>query len=121
MSTANLEIEIDNKLTFVAYYMKCGDIQRAANKSGLIINEAKVTKIKNGLIFYIIDGETGERKCKPEALNIFRDFGTSIYGIFEPNKMEQKEYLEAIIEKLEERVLEANASKKFLLKELNKI
>lgn len=114
-------LEIDRKLRFVAYYMKCGDIQGVANKSGLITNEAKITNIKNGLIFYIIDGETGERKCKSEALNTFRDFGTSIYGIFEPNKMNQKEYLEAIIEKLEERVLEANASKKFLLKELNKI
>ena len=40
-------LEINEKLKFVAYYMKCGDIQGVANKSGLITNEAKITNIKN--------------------------------------------------------------------------
>lgn len=83
-------LEIGQDLTFAAYYMACGDIQQTAGKDGLVIKKGNITKLKNGLVFYKIDGETGERKANINALNTMRDFGTSIYGIYDEEKTEQE-------------------------------
>ena len=102
MSTANLEIEIGSELKFASYYMECGEIQRAPGKDGLIVKMAKVNKIVNGILFYTIAGETGERKCKLSLINEFRDFGTSIYGLF--TDISDKDILLGIVRKLNERI-----------------
>lgn len=110
-------------LEFVAFYMPLGDIQLTSGKgldNGVIIKNAEPTKMKNGLCFYNIDGEIGERKFKLDNLNKFRDFGTSIYGVFNKNFCTRNEYIQLIIEKLEERVLETYKAKSVLLLELEK-
>lgn len=110
-----------DKIQFVSYYMKLGDIQATTGKDGFVFKEAEVTKAKHGYLFYIVDGETGERKCNLKFVDKFRDFGTSVYGVFKPGVMERKDYIEAIIEKLEERVLETYKAKAGLISELDKI
>ena len=96
---------VSGGLYFVAYYMPLGDIQRVGNKDGLILKDAQIIREKNNLLFYNIDGELGERKISLAAVNVMRDFGTSVYGLFN-YEISKKEALELIIEKLEERVLE---------------
>ena len=93
------------KLYFAAYYMSMGDIQVVGNKDGLVMKDAIITKEKNSLVFFNVSGEDGERKISRAALNKMRDFGTSIYGLFE-KELTKNEICDLIIEKLEERVLE---------------
>jgi hypothetical protein len=102
-----INLEIGQELTFAAYYMACGDIQQTAGKDGLVIKKGNITKLKNGLVFYKIEGETGERKVKTLTLNLMRDFGTSIYGIYIEEKTEQ-EFKILIKNKLVKRLEQSN-------------
>ena len=70
-------------MTFVAYYVDFGDLPKVGEKAGFVCREAVVTKEKNGIVFFKVDGETGERKIKQTELNRIRDFGNSLYGVFE--------------------------------------
>lgn len=95
-------MEIGQSLVFAAYYMECGNIQKTDGKDGLIIKTVEVTNYKNGLIFYRVDGEMGERKSNIKFLNQFRDFGTSIYGIFE--QISGDEAIDGIVQKMNDRI-----------------
>lgn len=110
------EFKEGDNLQFVSFYMECGDIQKTPDKEGLIVKMAEVTKTKNGLVFYRVAGESGERKCSISAMDKFRDFGTSVYGLF--TKISDQEILEGLVSKLDERI-KITEDKKNLL--LNKI
>ena len=121
IETKETKFEVGSKIEFVSYYSKLGDIQVTNGKDGLSFKTGEVTKLVPGYILYRVEGEAGERKCNIKFANVFRDFGTSIYGIFNVGFMEQKDYIETIIEKLEQRVLETYKSKSDLIIELNKV
>lgn len=104
-------------VTFIGWYMPMGEVQQTVGKSGLYIKNGKVTKIKNGLIFYKLEDETGERKCSDKYLDKVRDFGTSIYGVF-TSEVSKNEIIDSIIEKLEERVLGCLQAKASLICEM---
>lgn len=120
MGTDENKFEVGEKIQFVSFYMNLGDIQATTGKDGFFFKDGEVTKLVPGYLLYKVDGETGERKCNLKFVNKFRDFGTSIYGVFKTDTMSKKEYLENIIEKLEERVLETYKAKAVLIIELNK-
>lgn len=119
MATTEHNFEIGGKIQFVSFYMNLGDIQATTGKEGFSFKEGEVTKLVPGYLLYKVDGETGERKCNLKFVNKFRDFGTSVYGVFEIGTMSKKEYIENIIEKMEERVLETYKAKAALIIELN--
>ena len=104
-------------VTFVGWYMPMGEVQQTVGKEGLIVKLGEVTKVKNGVIFYRLDGETGERKCSEKFIDKVRDFGTSIYGVFY-SKIDKNNAIDAIIEKLEERVLGCMQAKASLICEM---
>ncbi len=101
-------------VTFVGWYMPMGEVQQTVGKEGLIIKTGEVTKVKNGVVFYILEGETGERKCSEKFIDVIRDFGTSIYGVFY-SVINKADAIDAIIEKLEERVVSAYQAKSQLI------
>ena len=69
------------------------------------MTSGEVTKMKNGLIFFVLEGESGERKSSEDKLNIFRDYGTSIYGVFN-EELTKGDALNGIIKTLEARILQ---------------
>lgn len=109
----------NKKLKFVAWYMELGELQRVGEKAGFKYLDAVQTKEKNGLVFYKVDGETGERKSSLATLNTVRDFGTSVYGVFD-NDISMLDSLNLILEKLEQRVVDTNKAKKEIIKEMGK-
>lgn len=111
-------LEKDVKLKFVAWYMELGDLQRVGEKAGFRFLDAVQTKVKNGLVFYKVEGETGERKTSEATLNMVRDFGTSIYGVFNDD-ISMVKALEEIHEKLEQRIVDTNKVKKAVVAQMS--
>lgn len=109
----------NKKLKFVAWYMELGELQRVGEKAGFKFLDAIQTKEKNGLVFYKVDGETGERKTSQSALNMVRDFGTSVYGVFDED-ISMVDALTLIYEKLEQRIVDTNKVKKEIAKQIDK-
>lgn len=118
MKEENISTE-NKKLKFVAWYMELGELQRVGEKAGFKFLDAIQTKEKNGLVFYKVDGETGERKNSQATLNMVRDFGTSVYGVFN-NDISMKDALELIMEKLEQRILDTQKVKQAVINQLGK-
>ena len=114
---ANVQTE-NKKLKFVAWYMELGELQRVGEKAGFKFLDAIQTKEKNGLVFYKVDGETGERKTSQVTLNMVRDFGTSVYGVFDED-ISMVDALTLIYEKLEQRILETNKGNKENAKQMD--
>lgn len=112
-----VEVGSPEFVTFVGWYMSMGEVQQTVGKDGLIIKTGEVTKVKNGIVFYILEGETGERKCSEKFIDKVRDFGTSIYGVFY-STIDKNIAIDAIIEKLEERVLGCMQAKASLICEM---
>lgn len=94
-------------MLFVAYYVDFGNLPKVGEKAGLVLKEVEVTKEKNGLVFFKAEGETGERKISKNEMNKIRDFGNSLYGVFE-NNISKKEALDLIYDKLASRILETD-------------
>jgi len=112
------EVKVENKkLKFIAWYMELGELQRVGEKVGFKYLDAVRTKEKNGLVFYKVDGETGERKTSEATINTVRDFGTSVYGVFD-NDISMVDALELILEKLEQRILATQKVKNQVLKQI---
>lgn len=111
------ELQPGFKIVFAAWYMQMGEIQLAPGKDGLRIVSGEITKVKNGLIFYKLEDETGERKCSISAIGAMRDFGTSIYGIFNGSvdEINKNVIIDSVIEVLEKRVLGAMQAKSSLI------
>jgi hypothetical protein len=111
------EVSSPEFVTFVGWYMSMGEVQQIVGKEGLIIKIGEVTKVKNGVVFYRLDGETSDRKCSEKFIDKVRDFGTSIYGVFY-SIVDKNELIDTIIEKLEERVLGCLQAKASLICEM---
>jgi hypothetical protein len=47
---------------FYANYDVLGDIQTTKVSDEIVVCKGTVTKVKNGLIFFILDNETGEKR-----------------------------------------------------------
>lgn len=107
-------------MVFIAYYSDMGDLQKVGEKAGLINKLAEVTKEKNGLVFFKVENEEGERKIKQTEINKIRDFGTSLYGLFD-TKLSDKEALELISKRLAERISETNNILTKVLQEVNNV
>ena len=115
---ANVQTE-NKKLKFVAWYMELGELQKVGEKAGFKFLDAVQTKEKNGLVFYKVEGESGERKNSQATLNMVRDFGTSVYGVFDED-ISMKDALNLIYEKLEQRIVDTNKVKKEIAKQMDK-
>ena len=85
----------------------------------LEIKVARLVDIKKDKIFYKVDGEDSTRILVGTALNVMRDFGSSIVGVFNDGQ-EEEDYINMIIEKLEQRVLEIYRVKSELILEIGK-
>lgn len=119
MKQEDIEKTEGTKLKFIAWYMELGELQKVGEKAGFKYLDAVQTKEKNGLVFYKVDGETGERKTSEATLNTVRDFGTSVYGVFN-NDISMKDALELIMEKLEQRILDTQKVKQAVINQLGK-
>lgn len=116
----DVNVQTENKkLKFVAWYMELGELQKVGEKAGFKFLDAVQTKEKNGLVFYKVDGETGERKNSQATLNMVRDFGTSVYGVFDED-ISMIDALNLIYEKLEQRIVDTNKVKKEIVKQMDK-
>ena len=98
-------MQLGDKVYFYGNYDALGEIQTTKISEEVVMTAGAVTKVKNGLIFFVLDGETGERKVAEDKLNIFRDYGTSVYGIFE-EELTKGAVLNSIIKVLEARILQ---------------
>ena len=79
------------KLKFVSYYTKMGSIKGSDDKLGLVIKDTQTTKEFQSLLYFKLDDENFERKISKKDLNKIRDFGTSVYGLFEVEENENSE------------------------------
>ena len=111
-------MEAGDKIYFYANYDKLGSIQTTKISDEVICIQGEVSKVKNGLVFFTLENETGERKVTITKLNEFRDFGTSVYGVFD-HELNKKEVLESIIEVIEHRIVESNNTIIKLIGQLN--
>ena len=93
----------DDKIFFYANYDRLGEIQTTKISDEVVMTTGTVTKVKNGLVFFILDNETGERKITETSMNCFRDFGTSVYGVYE-TEISKHEALQGMIDVLEARI-----------------
>lgn len=96
-------MEAGDKIYFYANYDKLGSIQTTKISDEVVESCGEVTRVKNGLIFFNLENETGERKISAEQLNVFRDFGTSIYAVCDIS-FDKHIMLNKIIEVLETRI-----------------
>jgi hypothetical protein len=88
---------------FYANYDVLGDIQTTKVSDEIVVCKGTVTKVKNGLIFFILDNETGERKVSEDKLNSFRDFGTSVYAVCD-TLLTQGQIISSMIDVLNNRI-----------------
>lgn len=107
-----------DKIYFYANYDKLGELQTSKISEEVVCIQGEVSKVKNGLVFFTLENETGERKVTITKLNEFRDFGTSVYGVFD-HELNKKEVLESIIEVIEHRIVESNNTITKLIGQLN--
>lgn len=98
-------LKIGDKIYFYGNYDLLGEIQATKISEEIVMTSGEVTKMKNGLVFFVLDGEAGERKSSEDKLNIFRDYGTSIYGVFD-KELTKGDALNGIIKTLESRILQ---------------
>ena len=105
-------MDAGDKIYFYANYDLLGEIQSTKVSDEVVCAQGEVTKVKNGLIFYTLENETGERKVTVTKLNEFRDFGTSVYGVFD-TQLEIHDVLNKIIAVIETRIED---SKKTIMK-----
>ena len=96
-----------DKIYFYANYDKLGELQTSKISEEVVCIQGEVSKVKNGLVFFTLENETGERKVAITKLNEFRDFGTSVYGVFD-HELNKKEVLESIIEVIKHRIVESH-------------
>ena len=100
-------MQLLDKIYFYGNYDILGDIQTTKISEEILMVSGVVTKMKNGLVFFNLYGETGERKISEDKLNIFRDYGTSVYGVF-TKKLSKDEVLNRIIKTLENRIIQTH-------------
>ena len=113
-------LQVGDELRFVQYNFEDKKFKSSEqNKEKLEIKVARVVDIKKDKIFYKVDCEDSTRILVGSALNIMRDFGSSIVGIFNDGQ-EEEDYINMIIEKLEQRVLEIYRVKSDLILEIGK-
>ena len=118
MSLENLNI--GDELRFIQYnFEDKWSKSTEQNKEKLELKVAQLVDIKKDKIFYKVDGEDSTRILVGSALNIMRDFGSSIVGVFNDGQKEE-DYIGMIIEKLEQRVLEIYKVKSELILEIGK-
>ena len=96
---------VGDEIYFYGNYDALGEIQTTKISEEIIMCVGKVTRIKNGIVFFILDGEAGERKSSEKKLNIFRDYGTSVYGVFD-HGLTKGDALNGLIKTLESRILQ---------------
>ena len=113
-------LQVGDELRFVQYnFEDKWSKSSEQNKEKLEIKVARVVDIKKDKIFYKVDCEDSTRILVGTALNVMRDFGSSIVGIFNDGQKEE-DYITMIIEKLEQRVLEIYRVKSELILEIGK-
>ena len=111
---------VGDELRFVQYnFEDKWSKSNEQNKEKLEIKVARLVDIKKDKIFYKVDGEDSTRILVGTALNVMRDFGSSIVGVFNDGQ-EEEDYINMIIEKLEQRVLEIYRVKSELILEIGK-
>jgi hypothetical protein len=98
-------LKIGDKIYFYGNYDSLGEIQTTKITEEIVITVGEITRVKNGAVFFILEGEAGERKNSEEKLNIFRDYGTSVYGVFD-KELTKGDALNGIIKTLEARILQ---------------
>ena len=113
-------LQVGDELRFVQYnFEDKWSKSSEQNKEKLEIKVARLMDIKKDKIFYKVDGEDSTRILVGSALNVMRDFGSAIVGVFNDGQKEE-DYITMIIEKLEQRVLEIYRVKSELILEIGK-
>lgn len=113
-------LQVGDELRFVQYnFEDKWSKSSEQNKEKLEIKVARLMDIKKDKIFYKVDGEDSTRILVVSALNVMRDFGSAIVGVFNDGQKEE-DYITMIIEKLEQRVLEIYRVKSELILEIGK-
>ena len=113
-------LQVGDELRFVQYNFEDKKFKSSEqNKEKLEIKVARLMDIKKDKIFYKVDGEDSTRILVGSALNVMRDFGSAIVGVFNDGQKEE-DYITMIIEKLEQRVLEIYRVKSELILEIGK-
>ena len=96
-------MDVNATVYFYANYDVLGDIQTTKVSDEIVVCKGTVTKVKNGLIFFTLDNETGERKVSKDKLNSFRDFGTSVYAVCD-KLLTQGQIISSMLEVLNNRI-----------------
>lgn len=96
-------MEKGDRIYFMAWYGPLGNLQTNGDKKGFYSKVAEVVKEDDQFIKFQIEGEGGIRKFEKSSINTFRDYGTSIVGIFD-NRIEDDLALDLISHVLDVRI-----------------
>ena len=76
-------MEKGDRIYFMAWYGPLGNLQTNGDKKGFYSKVAEVVKEDDQFIKFQIEGEGGIRKFEKSSINTFRDYGTSIVGLYD--------------------------------------
>ena len=79
-------MEKGDRIYFMAWYGPLGNLQTNGDKKGFYSKVAEVVNEVNEddqFIKFQIEGEGGIRKFEKSSINTFRDYGTSIVGLYD--------------------------------------